>query len=479
MYVDQEPKTDLAAPCCSSLRIGGVLALALAVRLLIPLLGWLFVTPAPLVREPDSESYLHAAEKLGRSDQQHEPELVRTPGYPLLLKLGIWLKHVDLTTILLQIGLGCLTTFLVYRLSQSVFERNDLATAAALLYACEPVSALYCSKLLGETLFTAVLTLSLWLLCRWVRQPGWGNLLWAAAAQAYAIFIRPVAYVLPLVLACTLVAVLWKRGPSRRELLSRAGAFLLLSMASAWAWQARNYFTADYVQFSAISDINLYYYQAAAVLAQRRGVSLQAMQRELGYFDDDVYFACHPDQRSWTQAERYAYIGREGRRIIAEHPALMLRIQLQGAAALLLDPGVSAYLGFFRLDKAHTESGAAADKTAEQRASAPRSMLMRVMHALREKPLVVALYGALSLVWLIYAALAVRGLLAKSVWQSPCGWLVLSAAAALILLSGGPVGYHRFRLPVMPEICLLAGCGAVRLRETWDRIGARRNAVAR
>ncbi len=397
----------------------------------------------------------------------------------MLLKLGIWLNHVDPTTIVLQIGLGCLTTFLVYRLGQSVFERDDLATAAALLYACEPVSALYCSKLLSETLFTAVLTLALWRLCCWARRPGWGNLLWAASAQACAMFVRPVAYVLPFVLAGALVVVLWKRSPSRRKLLSRAGMFLLLSMAPAWAWQARNYFTADYVQFSAISDINLYYYQAAAVLAQRRGVSLQAVQRELGYFDDDVYFARHPDQRAWTQAQRYAYLGREGRRIIAEHPALMLRIQLQGAAALLIDPGVSAYLGFFRLDKAYTESGGAAATAAEQRAGTPRSMLTRVTRALKEKPLAVALYGALSLVWLIYAALAVRGLLTKGVWQSRCGLLPLSAAAALVLLSGGPVGYHRFRLPVTPELCLLAGCGAVRLRETWARLSARWHAAAR
>lgn len=479
MHSAQEPKTDLAEPCCGSLRISRVLALALAVRLLIPLLGWLFVTPAPLVREPDSKSYLRAAERLASVDQPGETELVRTPGYPLLLKCGIWLNHVDLATILLQIGLGCLSTFVVYRLGLLVFERHDFAIAAALLYACEPVSALYCSKLLSETLFTAALTLSLWRLCCWVRRPGWGNLLSASAAQAYAIFVRPVAYVLPLVLTCTLVAVLWKRGPSRRELLSRAGVFLLLSMAPAWGWQARNYSAADYLQFSAISDINLYYYQAAAVLAERRGVSLQVMQRELGYFDDEVYFARHPNQRSWTQAQRYAYIGREGRRIIAEHPVLMLRIHLQGVASLLIDPGVSAYLGFFRLDKAHTESGAAPGHAVKRPTAAPRNSLARAGRALKEKPLAVALYGALSLVWLLYAAMAVRGLFTKAVWQSPCSLLLLSMATALILLSGGPAGYHRFRLPVMPEICLLAGCGAIHLREAWAQLGGRKHAAPR
>ena len=157
----------------------------------------------------------------------------------------------------------------------------------------------------------------------------------------------------------------------------------------------------------------------------------------------------------------------------------MLRIQLQGASALLVDPGVSAYLGFFRLDKAHTESGAAVDKAVNRPRAAPQNLLARVARALKEKPLSVAVYGALSLVWLSYGVLAVRGLFTTAVWQSPCAVLLLSVAAALVLLSGGPVGYHRFRLPVMPEICLLAGCGAVRFRETWTRLGARKNTAAR
>src|SRR3569623_220625 len=244
MRARAEIKSELARPSCGGLRLGHVLALAFGLRYLIPLLGWMFVAPALLVREPDSASYLRAAEELDSAatfGRPGAPDLVRTPGYPLFLIPGLRFNRVDLVTIVLQIGLGCITTLLVYRLGVLIFERHDCAIASALLYACEPISALYCSKLLTETLFTALLTLSLERLGCWVRRRQGGNLLAAAGAQAAAMYVRPIAYVLPCILAFVLVASLWKQWPSRRQLITRAATFALLSMAPAWAWQARNY----------------------------------------------------------------------------------------------------------------------------------------------------------------------------------------------------------------------------------------------
>ncbi len=478
MRATGEMKSERVRPCCGSLRIGHVLAVAFALRFLISLLGWMFVAPAPLVREPDSASYLRAADELDRAarfGRPGAPDLVRTPGYPLFLVPGMRFGHVDLVTIVLQIGLGCVTTLLVYRLGVLICDRHDCAIAGALLYACEPVSALYCSKLLTETLFTALLTLSLERLGSWVRWPRWSSLLAAAAALAAAMYVRPIAYILPCVLTFVLVGSLWKRGPSRRQLITRAAAFALLSMAPAWAWQARNYITTGYPYFSAISDINLYYYQAAAVLAENRGVPLEAMQQELGYFDDAIYLKHHPEQSFWSQARRYEYLGQEARRIIGEHPAVMLRIHGRGIIAVLADPGVSAYLGFFRLDKAHTEQAPTLQPTAAR--AAPAGFFARLRRGIEQKPFVMAVYAAMSLIWLFYAALALRGLMLKEVWKSPASLLCLSTAVTLIVLSGGPAGYHRLRLPGMPVICLLGGFGAASLNRAIVCIQARRNSA--
>ncbi|HXT57797.1 MAG TPA: glycosyltransferase family 39 protein [Pirellulales bacterium] len=431
-----------------------VLALALILRLLIPALGYLTAPGGPLVREPDSPGYIRAAEelvRLGRFGRPGEPELMRTPGYPLLLAPGVWLACVERAAIGLQIGLGCLTTWLVYRLGQLTFERDDWALAGALAYACEPLSALYCSKLLSETLFTATIAAATVFVLRFVRRGANRDWLASASLFAAATYVRPIAYFLPIVVALSVLLSMWSRAPSKGRLLLQASGFLCLACGLVAAWQVRNYVEAGYPKFSAISDINLYYYQAAGVLAAERGAPLGEVQKELGYGDDEVYFRLHPAQRSWSQTRRLAFLRREAVRIIRERPGLMLKVQLAGVFGMLADVGTNAYLGFFRLDD---------DRDRPRRLRADESSLARLRRAFREKPLPLAFHGLLCAALLSYWAGGVAGAICGRVWRNPAARLLIGISCYFLVLSGGPVGSHRFRLPIVPVISLLAGCGA-------------------
>ncbi|HVW37641.1 MAG TPA: hypothetical protein VHB99_10065, partial [Pirellulales bacterium] len=127
-------------------RIVGIVGVALVVRLAIAALGWGLTPGGPYVREPDSPGYIRAAEALVQTKSfglPGKPEVIRTPGYPLLLTLGVWLGRLDAVTTVLQSVLGCLTAWFVYRISLLAFGRVDWALAGALVYACEPLAALY------------------------------------------------------------------------------------------------------------------------------------------------------------------------------------------------------------------------------------------------------------------------------------------------------------------------------------------------
>jgi hypothetical protein len=431
-----------------------VLALALSLRLLIPALGFLTAPGGPLVREPDSPGYIRAAEELvrwGRFGRPGEPELMRTPGYPLLLAPGAWLGCVDLAVIGLQIGLGCLTTWLVYRLGQLTFERDDWALAGALAYACEPLSALYCSKLLSETLFTAAIAAATVFVLRFVRRGSNRDWMASAALFAAATYVRPIAYFLPLVVAVSVLLTTWRRAPSKGRLLLQASGFLCLACGLVAAWQARNYVEAGYPKFSAISDINLYYYQAAGVLAAERGAPLSEVQKELGYGDDEVYFRLHPAQRTWSQAGRFAFLRSEAVRILRERPGLMLKVHAAGVYGTLTDVGSNAYLGFFRLDD---------DRDRPRRLRADESSLARLRRAFRERPLTLTVHALLYAILLSYWAGGCAGAICGRVWRNPAALLLIAISCYFLVLSGGPAGYHRFRLPIMPIVSLFAGCGA-------------------
>src|SRR5690348_921345 len=94
-------------------RLFGVLGLALAVRVVLPLSALAVTWPGPpLVREPDSVGYVRLAEELaatGRFAQQGRPEIERTPGYVLCLLPGVLTGHIDTVTIAMQCVIGCLT----------------------------------------------------------------------------------------------------------------------------------------------------------------------------------------------------------------------------------------------------------------------------------------------------------------------------------------------------------------------------------
>lgn len=428
-----------------------VLAVAIGLRLAVPLLGWAFA-PAALWREPDTAGYLTAAERLvhtGRLGTDEQPEIVRTPGYPLLLAIGIAVGQVDAVTIALQIVLSCLTVWLVYAAALAMFERRQIALISAWLCACEPLSILYASKLLSETLFTTLIAAATWLLSKDARRPAWRMLLAAALVVAASAFVRPIAYFLPGWLAILLFVAGWSS--SRWRSLARSAAFFAVAMLPLAAWQVRNYRVAGYANFSAISDINLYYYEAVPVLAVERGLDMRelaGLQAELGFHDEAAYLRRYPEQRSWSPAQRFNWLRAEAGRVLRAHPVTAFRVHTAGILHALTDSGRNAYTHFFGLEH---DTG--------QARQPPQSIVARLISAMRQKPLVLLIHALLALALVIYLGFGAAGLATSAVRRSPAAWPAFAIGVYLLLLSGGPAGYHRFRLPLEPVISLLAANG--------------------
>ncbi len=126
-----------------------------------------------------------------------QPEIFRTPGYPLLLIPGILLGQQELVAIFIQIMLSCFTIFLIYKIALAIWGESKIATFCALLYAIEPVSILWLTLLMPETLFTALITLFIYLLIKYFTEKSWKYLLCAAITLAASIYVRPIGYYLP------------------------------------------------------------------------------------------------------------------------------------------------------------------------------------------------------------------------------------------------------------------------------------------
>ncbi len=249
---------------------------------------------------------------------------------------------------------------------------------------------------------------------------------------AAAAYVRPVLYYFP-----ALFALAWAiagHGVLKQRAIATA-VTLAACAAVLGSWQVRNRLQADFGGFSSVADVNLYFWHGAAVQAASDERSLRSVQQDMGLGARDTFDKLHPELREASPGERARFMRDDGLRTIRAEPRVFLLNYADGLWGTLTDPGTSAYVGLF---------------DTEQQEQSSRSV-RRVVHSLLMIMLVALYLLAASGVWRL------RRDLVRWPWVA-----VVALAVYLVALSGGPVGYHRLRHPVMPIVCLLAAVGATR-----------------
>jgi hypothetical protein len=430
------------------------LVLALTLRAALPLAMLLARGDLSASHTRDTSAYLGPAESLlttGQFASQGHPEILRTPGYPLLLIPGLILGRVEAVTMAVQAGLGCLTVYLLWRCAPLVSSRPGAAAAGAMFYAFEPLSVIYASQLLTETLFTALFVAGLWLLLRYLREPTPRPLVAAAAAWCAAAWVRPLGYYLPLLVGAWLLGRGWQQRRWGWRLFNHGLVFIAVAVVGLGSWQVRNWLVADYPGFSAVAAINTYFYYAAAVQAHEEKVPYYAVQQRLGYRDEAVYMALHPEQRDWDQAQRYRFLSRAGWEVLRAHPVTTARVAAAGLVRTLFDPGGVEAL---RLLGWYPAAGGMLGRIVDQ------GLARTVLDTCRRTPRVAWATVIAALPLGLFLLLASAAVLSGHRPSGPTMLLLALSTGYLLLAAAGPQGLDRFRHPVMPLLCLLAGHGA-------------------
>lgn len=434
-----------------------VLGAALVIRTLLPIFGYLYTRDVTIFEAPDTASYVEPARQLiahGRfSASNGTPEIIRTPGYPMLLVPGLLLGRLDLVTITLQIFISCFTVYLVYRTADLLFQSEKVALFAAAFYTVEPLSVLYTSILITETLFTAVVIISVYYLMRYLKQQCVRDLLISGIGFASSTYVRPVGYFLPMVLSIALLAwmIIYQR--NKRYILFHVSAFLIVSMGLTSLWQVRNKLETGYFVFSGIYSKDLYFECAASVLAAKQHVHWREMQNRLGYQNEGIYLQQHPEQKAWTFAQRLDFMKRAAKDVLLNNRLTYARIHSEGILRSILDPGSIEYAKFFDL---YPKQGGLLGVLIDQGAVRAGQAILYT------HPLVfwisLVMFSQLGMNLLCSLAVLSSGRLMRD----PCILTALLIVAYYLLLTGGPVALGRFRHPAMPIICVLAGYGISR-----------------
>jgi 4-amino-4-deoxy-L-arabinose transferase-like glycosyltransferase len=464
-----------------------VLLLALLLRGGMFAAAWHNAADLHTLHTGDTPTYLTPAESLladGTFSGGVVPEIYRTPGYPLLLTAGLRAGHVELVTVAVQTVLSLASILLLYHLAWKLTGSATAALATSALAALEPLSIVYTSYVMPETLFTFLLLASLSLLLHYLRTASALALFAAALLLAAATFVRPITYYLPplFMLLLAMRAIIGRRpignssidrsatasadgakaGPPGRAVgcLAAVG-FGIVAFAPCALWQVRNYLETGYSGFTGIPECNLYFSQGASILARQSGKPLRQVQAELGQYDERLLALLHGP----AQAATIRRLGAEGSRMVIEHPVQYAQIHLRSMVIWLLDPGGSDLLCLL----GHHPIGGSGIRPLN---SGIVEMFGRMR---REAPEL--LFTTLTLatgLGLLYCAAALG--LAQSWRHFNWQWLFVFALVAYFWLIGGTLGCARLRHPVMPLVCVLGGWGLTSLAAWFSR--ARQSARA-
>src|SRR5262249_39600722 len=152
------------------------------------------------------------------------------------------------------------------------------AVVAAALYAIEPLSIRYTSTFATETLFSALAIVWLYFLLTYLDRQRLQDLLLSGIVLAASVYVRPIGYFLPVVIAAALVIWVLVMQDHKLHFMTHVALFLGISMLLTGIWQERNQVETGYSGFSGISSINMYFYLAASVLAAQQHVPFFEMQ---------------------------------------------------------------------------------------------------------------------------------------------------------------------------------------------------------
>jgi 4-amino-4-deoxy-L-arabinose transferase-like glycosyltransferase len=402
-----------------------ILLLSVMSKLALSILVMIY-HPNGVFEDSDSSEYHRLALNLlqhGTFSQSprapYEPEVLRTPAYPLILAGFYGIVGVQpVIIVFLQIALSAATIFIGFKIA-TVLLHEQAGLLAALLLATDPVSIYHTQVLLTETAFTTSVSLCLLLFLHALMDPSRWH--WSAGAStclALATYIRPTSYyfgfILPLIFfIMTFPTIGWQRAAKS------ALVFLSLYAVLTGGWQLHNYLQTGSIEFSQMKNRYLFVAKAAEIVAMRDDLSLEDAQQRLA-------------------SEHFQY----ALALIAQHPALFLWATFKGVLASLFGPSNLSHL--FGLD------------SVELRQSLLKGDFSKFSYRHWTMAFSSWIYGV---GFLIILYLGVLLLIVRRGFFSQGMALLLFTVLYVLVISSGPEAYSRFRLPVMPALCVMAAAG--------------------
>lgn len=376
------------------------------------------------LEEPDSPTYLAPARNmlhgLGFVTAPDDPEVFRTPGYPIFLLPFVAATSSLLPIVVVQHLFVCALALAVYLAARRMAGSRRGALLAGILVALDVSTIHYSNKVLSEALFTIVLFALFMLVLRMDRRGATLPVVLSAGAIAGAlVIIRPVAIVY-----FVLIAVFLLRSLS----IKTVAAFTAIAIAFPIGWGVRNLVETDTFTVSTVAGNNMLIHRGAPSIAilEKGDFDEQAAiwrDRVTAIANREIEAAEETPVKDIPGPLMSSYYGRIGRRIALEHPWGLTLVLARGLLVNLFDSDFEALTIVSTI---------------------PSTVIELSVNILTTAATLLALLGLVAL------------------WRRDRAVAAFIGATILyfVFVSAGSEAESRFRVPVVPMMAIAAGAAA-------------------
>lgn len=430
-------------------RPSGIRFQTLPFLMLVFLVGLRLILLAPAYAEPlrfveaDSLQYIQLARSVWltgeyRVDGDDAFDLVRPPGWPAFVLVGLVVGNGSLRAVVVLQGLLVLVTAaLVWRTGLALGGQKP-ALAAVLIFLANPNAAFWSTMLLTETLTGLLLMLAVWCVARYWQSGSRGRLLLGGLWLSAAAVTRPIVLPLAMMVALLLAWVEWLKKRSFKAAIHTLAIAALGVFSLVLPWQLRNAYVHGRFTLSEVGESTFRNWIVAKTMAEVEGMSREEAVARIAASENPTAYSV---------------------RYVADHPSAFLREQVRGVARTLLGAEYvtwAARIGGVSIQNAGMLSALLDDRSMSGFISAFAGQMDSVWFWAAVYALVYdgLLYG------LCIAAL--RGT-TRAPGRAGVGRVVLLLVVTLAYLLIAPLGAgdSRFRAPADPLLGLMAGLALI------------------
>lgn len=368
----------------------------------------------------------------------------RTPGYPAFIAIVYFIfGEKPWLVLFLQILLNVFSVYLLYRLSEKLFN-TKVALLAAFLMAVEPHQILFCHFLFADTLFATLFLLTFYFYVKGLLEKQTSYFILSAVFLGLNLLTKPVIQFYPF--ALVLFLLVWTKF-SWQLRIKNALIVLLLSYLFVLPWMYRNYIGFNNFSICSISGNSMFFYNIPLTEAKATKVDKDTIiNRNLRELVKEYPHAKYLPKESSQMWQNVTFENNEmyrafANKYISSHKMIYFKAHCNGMLKLMINLGTQNFL-----DKLHVNSKNRWNDNQRYTLGIFQQFLLFV----KTKSLIEILLGAIIILLFIisYGGFFIGSIDMMFKQKKTLIWLLFTGSIFYFLMIYGVLPIVRFKLPI-------------------------------